>query len=556
LHRYVITGLLVPCLMLGASITAASSQEMKNPRISPAHTDWQAVGAELEALNPSNAHLQSGSGETRQLVSLAEQELNAATSSEFRNIAESPIPVLLPFDSAAFLRNRAVLGPESQKTAAKGNYLFGFNSIPFFHAGPSGYDAVVVALAKELGQISIGYSDPIYVHISGLAFLYEVPEPIGLTELPNNRLDEPPTVHRIILEDALRYSFVRYGIPYVISIECFDGGSRYGRISCREADKVAGRALRSLRLVGGLPHSARAIVPPGTVDRPTAKSNVFTYHSPGDLVAGTGFNNKGGTADYTVFSRIRFPLAHAPAFANSQSFLNSGDCESKGWSSVGIHDGVAAYRCRVNGQILVWDEAAGENYSYPWRDNFCETRHFQTGQCPAGLGHQGQDIRPAFCRQRNPGDRCGPYIHDVVAVRDGMALRAPGQGRLQLVVNAVDSRARFRYLHMSPKELDAHGLLTGRLVHEGEVIGTVGNFLAANAATTSHLHFELEVPTKYGWALVNPYMTLVTAYERLIRGRGQEIKDEINADPQIGSVASKPKSSSVDSPPRDVAKSP
>lgn len=120
MHRYVITGLLVPCLMLGASITAASSQEMKNPRISPAHTDWQAVGAELEALNPSNAHLQSGSGETRQLVSLAEQELNAATSSEFRNIAESPIPVLLPFDSAAFLRNRAVLGPESQKTAAKG----------------------------------------------------------------------------------------------------------------------------------------------------------------------------------------------------------------------------------------------------------------------------------------------------------------------------------------------------------------------------------------------------------------------------------------------------
>jgi hypothetical protein len=36
----------------------------------------------------------------------------------------------------------------------------------------------------------------------------------------------------------------------------------------------------------------------------------------------------------------------------------------------------------------------------------------------------------------------------------------------------------------------------------------------------------MQVPTKYGWVFVNPYMTLVTAYERLIRGRGQEIKEQ------------------------------
>jgi hypothetical protein len=39
-------------------------------------------------------------------------------------------------------------------------------------------------------------------------------------------------------------------------------------------------------------------------------------------------------------------------------------------------------------------------------------------------------------------------------------------------------------------------------------------------ATSDHLHFDLQVPTKYGWVFVNPYMTLVAAYKRLIQGAG------------------------------------
>ena len=68
-------------------------------------------------------------------------------------------------------------------------------------------------------------------------------------------------------------------------------------------------------------------------------------------------------------------------------------------------------------------------------------------------------------------------------------------------------------------------MVSGRAVHEGEVIGKVGNFLRRERATTYHLHFDMQVPTRYGWVFVNPYMTLVAAYERLIRGRGQEIKE-------------------------------
>jgi len=155
-----------------------------------------------------------------------------------------------------------------------------------------------------------------------------------------------------------------------------------------------------------------------------------------------------------------------------------------------------------------------------------EHRYFFVGECPGGLGHQGQDIRPSSCKQRIFGaNRCEPYRHDVVAVRDGMVLRTRGQFAFHVVVNAPDERVRFRYLHMLPKQLDLDGMVSGRAVREGEVIGKVGNFFRRERATTYHLHFDMQVPTRYGWVFVNPYMSLVAAYERLIQGRGQEIKD-------------------------------
>jgi hypothetical protein len=104
-------------------------------------------------------------------------------------------------------------------------------------------------------------------------------------------------------------------------------------------------------------------------------------------------------------------------------------------------------------------------------------------------------------------------------------LRAPGQEALYVVTNAPNERVRFRYLHMNPKQFDADGMVSGRLVREGEVIGKVGNYFKKERATTYHLHFDVQVPTRYGWVFVNPYMTLVAAYERLIQRRGEEIHD-------------------------------
>ena len=78
----------------------------------------------------------------------------------------------------------------------------------------------------------------------------------------------------------------------------------------------------------------------------------------------------GGRPDYTVYVRLRFPMKAAPAFANSQSFNNWGDCDFTGRSVRSPRRKDQSYSCNVNGRPLVFNESAPGNYSYPWRDNF------------------------------------------------------------------------------------------------------------------------------------------------------------------------------------------
>ena len=107
----------------------------------------------------------------------------------------------------------------------------------------------------------------------------------------------------------------------------------------------------------------------------------FAYFGPGQIIPGTGVRGNSGRDDYTVYAKIRFPLASAPAYANSQSFMNWGDCDHTGRAPA-VNTKDAAYRCRVNDRPLVFDEA--KNYAYPWRDNFCEHRWFFVKECPGG----------------------------------------------------------------------------------------------------------------------------------------------------------------------------
>ena len=103
---------------------------------------------------------------------------------------------------------------------------------------------------------------------------------------------------------------------------------------------------------------------------PMGEEAEFTFEPAGDLVEGSGE----GRADETIYRPgMRFPLEAAPAWLNSQVHGRGGFL------------GPGGRQCDA------------ENYSYPWRDNFCEARRFRVPLCPAGTGHQGQDIRPATC---------------------------------------------------------------------------------------------------------------------------------------------------------------
>jgi hypothetical protein len=487
-------------LLVGGPVTAG---EMESPVITLSDVNWDAAAASL-----------TGHGTEPPAEAFA--RLNAITGKRFAGIAKSAVPVLLPFDIDAFRKDVA----EGKPDAASSDKYFGdFHPTKFFLPGPAGYDATFIAEG-----VDTRFSKPVVVEISGAAFVYNLDSPNHVEKeepIPKELDQKFPGIRRILSEAHVRYVFERFGVPYVLSIQCYDMRPSSRRLTCREADPVALRFLNLLRTAGGTP--AKIPQPKFDLSRPQAQSDSFTYYGPGDLIENSGWNKLPGRVDYHVYARIRFPIAHATAYVKSQSFMPWGDCYKTGVvGRLGMKG--AQYRCRRNDKSLVFDESAPENFSYPWRDNFCELRDFLVGQCPGGYGHQGEDIRPANCVLYKPdADRCVPYQHTVAAVHDGVIRRLPGNLGAYIVVNTENEHVRFRYLHMNPKFMDNDGLLNGRQVSEGEIIGKVASWGDYERGTSYHLHFNIQVFTTVGWVWVNPYMTLVAAYERLVGGRGSEI---------------------------------
>ena len=249
----------------------------------------------------------------------------------------------------------------------------GFAPPRFFLAGPAGYDATFTIHTADIPELAdISLPDPVEIQISGMGLYHEVDEPVPEAR-PVPALEARfPGIRRLIIEGHLRYAFVRFGVPYVLSIECFDGRPRLLRLICTQADRVAVHFLNALRIAGGAQQQSVS-VEPLLIVRPQATSPTFAWNGPGRLFSGSSFRGAGGRVDYTAYAPIRFPLADAPAYANLQ-----------------------VYRVRPP-KWAVREAAASPNHSDPWWDNSCERRGFPVGQCPTGIGHQGQDIRPPPC---------------------------------------------------------------------------------------------------------------------------------------------------------------
>ena len=512
------THLVASSFVLVAGTSILSADEFRTPAISVARVEWRAALDQLRSeisTQPTVASAFTFLGRRRLAASdprsmPALLQLNAVTSQIFTGIGRSPVPVLLPFDTAAFLDARLKGAPASLSPS---RYQADFSPADLFDAGPSGYDAVFSLEPGAGGMPRRTFAKPVEVQITGSILTYDIRDTLGGKGEPVKALSAQfPDLRRFIREGYVRYAFTRFGVPYVVSIQCLDSSPRARRLACREAYPVAERFLKALRIAGGLPSRPRMDLPSGVAERPTEKSPDFLYRPVGDIVANSGYRREGGRADFTAYSQIRFPLEKAPAFIHSQSLRNR----------------------RTNDKLLSLDGPAGGKTSYPWQDNFCEARSFGVGQCPGGFGHQGQDIRPAPCPPRNErADRCEPNQRPVVAVRDGVVIRSLTEQAATLQINTHNEHIRFRYMHMNPMRMDADGILNGRHVGEGEKIGVVSNYLDHPNGTSRHLHFDVQVFTRDGWLWVNPYVTLVSAYERLIHGRGRQIGPDSLPSPAV-----------------------
>jgi len=494
------------------------AEEFSTPAIAVSHPDWRAVMDQLRSeLNAvpgaaSGVRLSSQRGPSASgpRSNPALVQLNAVTSALFTGVGRSPVPVLLPLDTAAYLaaRDNGSIPDGAAPTPFQADFR-----TDAFDAGPAGYDAIF-SLPPDVGAglPARGYVRPVEVQITGSLLIYDVFDSNGGKEDPFK--GEPakalatqyPNLRRFIREGYVRYAFTRFGIPYVVSIQCLDSAPRPRRLACREAYPVAERFLKALHVAGGLPARQRPDIAPQALERPDSLSAEFSYRPTGDIIANSGARHQGGRIDRTAYSQIRFPL-DAPAYVHSQSFSKRHSSDPS-------------------------DQPAGQ---YPWRDNFCEARSFNVGQCASGFGHQGEDIRPGACpaAQREGREACDPRQQRVLAVRDGVVLRAPKEQAATLQVNSGTEHIRFRYMHMNPATMDADGLLNGRALAEGEQIGVVSNYLDHPNGTSRHLHFDVQVFTRDGWIWVNPYVTLISAYERSIRGRGRETVPEVASSPAV-----------------------
>ena len=483
----------------------AAAQEFQAPRVSLSNVDWSAA---------AKTAAPGASGEPGEILA----PLNKALSARFPGIETSTVPVLLPVDVAAFRKDAEAGSPEI-KTANK--YFGEFSPSKLFLAGPAGYDATFWVTPKDVG-LKFTYPKPVEVEITGAAFVYELEGPDHEQVFTKELSAKFPGMKRILREGHVRYAFERFGVPYVVSIQCYDRRPSKRFLICRDADQVAEKFFNRLELAGGTP--SQTMQPKIDIARPEKSSDDFTYYGPGDLIPSSGWKKMPGRVDYTVYALFRFPIANAPAYIKSQSFNPWGDCYRSGKTGkIGKKD--SPYSCKVNDIPLTFNEAAPVNFTYPWRDNFCELRDFQVGQCPGGHGHQGQDMRPANCVLVNEGaDRCQPYQHTVAAVHDGVVWRTSGNLGAFIVWNSTNEHVRAAYLHMNPKFMDEDGLVTGRSISEGEIIGKVATWGDYENGTSYHLHFAVQVFTRSGWVWVNPYASLVASYERLIGARGREIK--------------------------------
>ena len=173
------------CLLPAGGGLGASADEFRTPSISAVRVEWRAVLDQLRSeinTQPAIASTFTFSGQRRVPAwdprsTPALVQLNAITSQFFAGIGRSPVPVLLPFDTAGYLDARTNSAPE---TISISRHQADFRPADLFYAGPAGYDAQF-SLEPGAGDDmpSRTFARPVEVQITGSILTYDLADPAG-----------------------------------------------------------------------------------------------------------------------------------------------------------------------------------------------------------------------------------------------------------------------------------------------------------------------------------------------------------------------------------------
>ena len=387
-------------LLLASPLAA---DEFRSPSLTALRVDWRAALDQLRT--EINAQPRAADDfifaprrsvpryDPRTMPALV--QLNAISSQFFTGIARSSVPVLLPFDAAAYLEARRNGAPA---TLALPRYQADFNSVDMFDAGPAGYSATFsLEPGAGDGMPSRIFARPVEVQITGSALVYDIADPAGGKGEPVKPL-ATQSIRTCANSSAKAMCATLSPVsasPYVVSIQCLDSVAKPRRLACKEAYPVAERFLKALRVAGG--------------QRTRPLTDIASEHS----------RSSGG-----AFGGFQLPAErrHHPEHRLSQAGRPSrrdGLCADP----LSAREGARV----VRSQSYAKRDKTESTTAYPWRDNFCKSRSFKVWQCgggyrPSGRGHP----RRAQCPPPGEGrETCDPKRRAVVAVRDAMVIRAP-----------------------------------------------------------------------------------------------------------------------------------
>ena len=84
----------------------------------------------------------------------------------------------------------------------------------------------VFAAIQAQGRLPRTFAKPVEVQITGSILIYDLADPLGGKGEPVKALAAQfPDMRRFIREGYVRYAFTRFGVPYVVSIQCLEFGA-------------------------------------------------------------------------------------------------------------------------------------------------------------------------------------------------------------------------------------------------------------------------------------------------------------------------------------------